>query len=130
MDRLFEDSFLRSGWFSGAESAALALPLDIYETGDHLVVKVSAPGIKPEDIEVTITGEMLTIKGETKAEAQIEKERYVRQERRFGSFCRRVSLPATVQTENVKATFENGILSLEFPKAEAAKPKTVKVVAK
>jgi len=130
MDRLFEDSFLRPSWFGGAESPAAAVPLDVYETGDHVVVKASVPGVKPEDIEVTITGDLLTIKGEMKVEEKVEKENYVRQERRYGSFCRQVSLPTGIKTDNVQATFENGVLSLELPKAEVAKTKTVKVVTK
>jgi HSP20 family protein len=130
MDRLFEDSFLRPGWFGVPDAGEMAMPLDIYETGDHIVVKATAPGVKPEDIEVSITGDVLTIKGETKAEEKVEKGNYLRQERRYGAFCRQVSLPAGVKTEGVQATFENGILTLELPKAEAAKTKTVKVVVK
>jgi HSP20 family protein len=128
MDRLFEESFLRPGWFGFMEEPSL--PLDIYETGDHLVVKASVPGVSPEDIEVTITGDVLTIKGEVKAEEKVEKGNYLRQERRYGSFCRQVSLPAGVKTDGVQATFKNGVLTLEFPKTEAVKTKTVKVVAK
>jgi len=130
MDRLFEDSFLQPGWFGAAESPANVLPLDIYETGDHVVVKAAVPGVKPEDIEVTITGDVLTIKGETKVEEKVEKGNYLRQERRYGSFCRQVALPGGVKSDGVQATFENGVLSLELPKAEAVKTKTVKVVAK
>ncbi len=130
MDRLFQESFLRPGWFGGVEAPVAALPLDIYETGDRVVVKASVPGVKPEEIEVTITGDLLTIKGEMKVEEKVEKESYLRQERRYGSFCRQVSLPANVKTENVQATFENGVLSLELPKADIAKTKTVRIVTK
>jgi len=102
----------------------------VYETDDQLVVKATVPGVKPEEIEVTITGDLLTIKGEFKQEQTIEKPNYLRQERRFGSFCRQVGLPAGVKPDEAKASFENGVLTLEMPKAEAAKAKTVKVVAK
>ena len=102
----------------------------MYETDDQVVVKAAAPGVSPKDIEVTITGNVLTIKGEMKAEEKVEKGNYLRQERRYGSFCRQVALPEGVKTDNVQATFKDGILSLELPKVEAAKPKTVKVVTK
>jgi len=130
MDRLFEDAFIQSGWFAPAWGAAEMLPVDVYETDDQLVVKATVPGVKPEEIEVTVTGDLLTIKGEFKQEENVEEPTYLRQERRFGSFCRQVGLPAGVKPDEAKATFENGVLTLEMPKAEAAQAKTVKVVAK
>jgi len=130
MDRLFEDAFIRPGWFAPAWGAAEMLPVDVYETDDQLVVKATVPGVKPEEIEVTVTGDLLTIKGEFKQEEKVEKPNYLRQERRFGSFCRQVGLPAGVSADKAKATFENGVLTLEMPKVEPVKPKTVKVVAK
>lgn len=130
MDRLFEESFLPSAFFGLEASPAAALPIDMYETDDHLVVKATVPGIKPEDIEVTVTGDLLTIKGEFKAEEKTEKRNYLRQERRFGSFCRQVGLPVGVDSNKAQATFENGVLTLELPKAAEAKAKSIKVVAK
>jgi len=130
MDRLFEESFLQSDLLGFSDSPANALPLDMYETDNDVIVKATVPGIKPEDIEVTITGDLLTIKGEFKSEEKTEKRNYLRQERRYGSFCRQINLPANVDSNAAKATFEHGILSLELPKIEAAKAKTVKVVAK
>jgi HSP20 family protein len=130
MDRLFEDAFIQSGWFAPAWGAAEMLPVDVYETDDRLVVKATVPGVKPEEIEVTVTGDLLTIKGEFTQEENVEKPTYLRQERRFGSFCRQVGLPAGVKPDEAKATFENGVLTLEMPKAEAAQAKTVKVVAR
>ncbi len=130
MDRLFEESFLRPGTFGVNESAIAALPVDMYETDDALVVKATVPGLKPEEIEVTVTGDLLTIKGEFKSEEKTEKRNYLRQERRFGSFCRQVGLPAGVDTSKAKATFENGVLTLDLPKVEQVKAKTVKIVSK
>jgi HSP20 family protein len=130
MDRLFEESFLRPDLFGMGESPASALPLDVYETENAVVVKATVPGVKPEDIEVTVTGDLLTIKGEFKSEEKAEKRNYLRQERRFGAFCRQVGLPVAVDSDNARATFEHGVLHLELPKVEAAKAKTVKVVAK
>ena len=130
MDRLFEDSFIRPSWLAPAWGATEMLPVDVYETADQLVVKAAVPGVNPEEIEVTITGDLLTIKGEFKAEEKVEKANYLRQERRYGSFCRQVGLSAGVNADKAKASFENGVLTLELPKVEAAKAKTVKVVAK
>ena len=130
MNRLFEESFLRPDLFGVGETAASALPLDMYETENDVVVKASVPGVKPEDIEVTVTGDLLTIKGEFKSEERTEKQNFIRQERRYGSFCRQLGLPASVDSGKAEASFENGILTLNLPKVEAVKPKTVKVVAK
>lgn len=130
MDQLFEGSFIRPDVFGAGESPAGALPLDMYETDTDVIVKATVPGVKPEEIEVTVTGDLLTIKGEFKSEEKVEKRNYLRQERRYGSFCRQVGLPAGVDSEKAKATFENGVLTLELPKVEAVKAKTVKVVAK
>jgi len=129
MDRLFEESFVRMRGLPtpfGAE----ALALDMYETADSVVVKTSVPGIAPEDIDITISGDVLTIKGETKAEEKLEKENYIRQERRYGSFSRSVRLPGSLVADKAEATFDKGVLTLSIPKSEEAKPKTIKVQAK
>ncbi|MGC8787540.1 MAG: Hsp20/alpha crystallin family protein [Anaerolineae bacterium] len=129
MDRLFEESFVRMRGLPtlfGPETLAL----DMYETPDSVVVKTAVPGVKPEDIEITITGDILTIKGETKAEEKVEKANYIRQERRYGAFQRSVQLPGALVPDKAEATFENGILTLTIPKSEEAKPKTIKVEAK
>ena len=129
MDRLFEDSFIRpDAWRTGLP--AEMLPVDVIESDDQVVVRATVPGVKPEDIEVTLTGDLLTIKGEFKTENREERANYVRQERRSGSFCRQISLPAGVNADNVEATFENGVLTLEMPKLEDIGVKTIKVTAK
>lgn len=132
MDRLFEESFLRPGFFGAAESGAAMLPMDMYETENEVVVKAAVPGVKPEDIEVTVTGDLLTIKGEFKTETdeKDEKRAWHRQERRYGSFSRQVTLPAGVNTEACQADFENGVLTLTLPKAEEAKVKRVQIQSK
>ena len=83
-----------------------------------------------EDIDISVTGELLTIKGEFKAEQKTEGSNYIRQERRFGTFERTLSLPTQVVADRAKAEFENGVLTLTLPKAEDVKPKTIKVKAK
>jgi len=130
MDRLFEESFIRprTGWL--APLGAEALAVDMYETDQDVVIKSSVPGVKAEDIDITITGDTLTIKGETKAEEKVEKANYIRQECRYGAFSRSLTLPTTIVAEKAKAEFENGVLTLTLPKAEEVKPKTIEVKAK
>ncbi len=130
MDRLFEERFVRPrvGWV--APLGARTLAVDVYETDDEVIVKTAAPGVKPEDIEVSITGDVLTIKGETKVEEKVEKANYIRQERRYGAFSRSLSLPSTMVADKATAEFESGMLTLTLPKAEDVRPKTIKIKAK
>ncbi|MDH7486995.1 MAG: Hsp20/alpha crystallin family protein [Anaerolineae bacterium] len=130
MDRLFEESFVQpwGRWFGAAEEGFL--PVDVYETKDAVVVEASVPGVKPEDVDVSITGDTLTIKGETKSEKKVERENYIRQERRYGSFCRAVTLPEGLDRDKAEANFENGVLTITFPKSEEVKPKSIKVKVK
>jgi HSP20 family protein len=128
MDRLFEESFIRPrAWMVPFEGG---LTVDVYETEDNVVVEASLPGVKPEEIEVNLTGDVLTIKGETKSEKEENGDRYIRRERRYGSFCRSVSLPAGLEGGKAEAEFEHGILKLTIPKAEAVKPKVIEVKTK
>ncbi len=129
MDCLFEDSFVRMRPLP-ATLGGEALALDVYETDDSVVVKTAVPGVKPEDIDITITGNSLTIKGETKAEEKVEKEDYIRQERRYGAFQRSVQLPDGLIPGKAEASFRDGVLTLNLPKSPEAKPKTIKVQAK
>jgi len=130
MDRLFEDSFVRPsrGLVTVGEIAAPAL--DVYQTSNEVVVKAALPGLKPEDVNIDITGETLTIRGESKAEQEIKKEDYLYKERRYGSFSRSVVLPSGLKTDKAEATMENGILTLTIPKLEEVKPKKISVKAK
>ena len=131
VNRLFEDSFIRPGvWPMPFEGTALSLPTDMIETKDNVIVKMSAPGVKPEDIDISVAGDTLTLKGETKSEEKFEEGNYIRKERRFGSFQRTLSLPASVASDKAKAEFENGVLTLTLPKAEEARPKSIKVTMK
>ncbi|NTU65660.1 MAG: Hsp20/alpha crystallin family protein [Chloroflexi bacterium] len=131
VNRLFEDSFIRPGaWPLPFEAGALSIPTDMIETKDNVIVKVSAPGVESEDIEISVVGDTLTIKGETKSEEHFEEASYIRKERRFGSFQRTLSLPASVASDKAKAEFENGVLTLTLPKAEEAKPKSIKITTK
>lgn len=130
MDRLFEESFIRprTGWLAPASVDTLAV--DMYETDDSVIVKTAVPGIKPEELDVSVTGDTLTIKGETRAEEEIKEENYIRRERRYGAFSRSLALPVSVVADKAAADFENGMLTLTLPKAEEVKPRAIKVKAK
>jgi HSP20 family protein len=130
MDRLFEDSFVRPrfGWVTPLRAADLAV--DMYETKDEVVVKASLSGIKPEEVDVTIMGDTLTIRGESKEENEIKEADYIRKERRYGAFSRSVTLPSGLKSDKADATFENGMLTLKIPKSEEIKPKSIRVKAK
>ena len=130
MDRLFEDSFIgtRWGWVAPANAAHLAI--NMYETKNEVVVKAGLPGVKPDEFEVTITGNTLTISGESKDENEIKEKDYMRRERQFSSFTRSVTLPDGLKADQADALFENGVLTLKVPKSEEAKPKTIQIKAK
>jgi HSP20 family protein len=130
MNHLFEDSFVRPrfGWIAPLSAANLAV--DMYETADHVVVKAALPGVKPEEVEVTITGSTLMIAGESKEESEIKEKDYLRKERRYGSFSRSVTLPSGLKADKAEASFENGMLTLQIPKSEESKPKSIKVKPK
>jgi len=127
MNRLFEESIVqtRTGW--PVSDRAEALAVDMYETDDTIVVKAAIPGIKSDELDVSITGDTLTIKGETKAEEEIEEGNFIRRERCYGSFCRSLTIPLSVVADQAEAEFEDGVLTLTLPKAEEVKPKVIKV---
>ena len=131
VNRLFEDSFIRPGqWPMSMDDGQTDLAVDLIETKDDVIVKASVPGIKPEDLDISVTGDLLTLKGEVKTEEKIEKGSYLRQERRYGAFERTLSLPTSVVADQAKAEFEHGVLTLTLPKAEDVKPRSIKVKAK
>jgi HSP20 family protein len=129
MDRLFEDSFVRPrSWLTG--ELAGGLPLDIYTTKDSLVIKAALPGVKPENVDITIEGNTLTISGKYEEERKEEAEGgYLYQELSKGSCSRTVTLPADLDADKATAQFEHGVLKLTIPKSEAAKPRQIKVTA-
>ena len=129
MDRLFEDSYVRSGTgWSGPAGMMCELPIDIYTTDEDLVIIASVPGMNPEQVEITIEGDTLTIKGELAP--PIENVSYIVQERTFGSFQRTLRLNIPVQADKAEASFDRGILTLIIPKQEEIKPRTIKVSTK
>jgi HSP20 family protein len=129
VDRLLEESFIHP--FGILEGLAASLPaVDMYETGDTIVVKAALPGVKPENVEITTVGNTLTIKGETKEKAENKQGDYFYQEHHYGSFCRSFTLPTDIKADKAQAEFENGVLTLTLPKAEEAKRKFIKIRSK
>jgi HSP20 family protein len=126
VNRLFEDNLTRER--SGhADLATWAPPVDIYETENELVVKAELPDFQDKDIDVRITNNTLTIRGERKFEKDVKEDNYLRIERAYGSFVRSFSLPNTVSSENIRADYRNGVLTLHMAKREESKPKQIKI---
>jgi HSP20 family protein len=128
MDRLFEDSFVRprGTWGFSAETGA-GLPLDVTNTPDALVVEAALPGVRPDDVEITVEDGTLTIRAESTSERQETDGEMILNEIRRGSMSRAVALPAGLEADKANATFENGILRLSFPRAEAVKPRQIRI---
>jgi len=126
MDRLWENFFgerpLARVW-----EREWAPSLDMSETKDNFVVKVEVPGIDAKDIDISLTGDVLTIKGEKKQEKEEKEEDYHFVERSYGGFSRSVRLPAEVESRKIKASYKNGILRVTLPKSEKVKAKEVKI---
>ena len=101
--------------------------LDVYEQKDDLIVKAEIPGLTKDEIDISLEGNTLTIKGEKKKEEEVKEEDYYRCERTYGAFSRSVELPVAVQTHKVNAAFKNGVLEIRLPKTEEAKKSVVKV---
>ncbi|MBC8448692.1 MAG: Hsp20/alpha crystallin family protein [Chloroflexi bacterium] len=124
MDRLFDEGLVRPEWAEQRERAA-RLPLDAYSTEEEIVILASLPGVKPEDVEITIEGDTLNIKGEIpEPPANVD---YILRERGFGPFTRTLTFNIPVQADKAEASFRDGLLTLSVPKAEEIKPRTIKV---
>src|SRR5213595_1544645 len=125
VNRLFNDDFERRGEESSLTAWAPAV--DIYETEHELVVKADLPEVDPKDLDIRVENNLLTIRGERKFEKKVNEENYLRVERSFGSFARSFTLANTVNTDAIKADYQNGVLTLTIPKREEAKPKQIEV---
>jgi HSP20 family protein len=125
INRLFNDVFERQGEESSLTSWAPAV--DIFETEHELVVKADLPEIDPKELDIRVENNILTIRGERKFESKVSQDKYLRVERAYGSFARSFSLANTVNSEAIKADYQNGVLTLTVPKREEAKPKQIKV---
>jgi HSP20 family protein len=130
MDRLFEDSFVSPlSWRTISGGDTITPLVDVHETPDEIVVTAALPGMKADDVEITMTGQQLSLSGESKADEEIKREQYLYRERRFGSFSRTIALPVRVQGERADASFTDGVLTLRIPKAEEVKPRQIRINA-
>ena len=125
VNRLFNDGIERTG--ENSSLTAWAPAVDIYETEHALVVKADLPDVDPKDLDIRVENNILTIHGERKFENKVAEDKYLRVERAYGSFSRSFSLANTVNSEAIKADYQNGVLTLSIPKREEAKPKQIKV---
>jgi len=127
MDRLFDEAFTRPI----TSEASMEMPaVDLYQTDNEVVVKASLPGMNPDDINISVTADVLTLKGDYKQEDEIKDAQYHIREHRHGIFERSIMLPASVQPDKAKAEFDKGILSITLPKTETIKAKTVNIKVK
>lgn len=124
MDRMLDDAFARGSESRG--TGAWLLPMDAYITDDAIVIRADVPGIKSEEIEITLEGDTLTIRGEIKRE-EADNRKYVLLERPTGKFERTLSINTPINHEKVEASFKDGVLTLTLPKAEAVKPRQITV---
>ena len=125
INRLFTGTLERAGEESSLTAWAPAV--DIYETEHELVVKADLPDVDPKDLDIRVENNVLTIRGERKFEKEVNEENYLRVERAYGAFARSFTLANTVNSDAIKADYQNGVLTLSIPKREEAKPKQIKV---
>ncbi|HEY1424559.1 MAG TPA: Hsp20/alpha crystallin family protein [Candidatus Acidoferrum sp.] len=125
LNQLFNNFFGRAA--EDQNLTAWAPAVDIYEGEHELVVKADLPDVKPEELDIRVENNILTIRGERKFEKKTDEKNYLRVERAYGSFARSFSLANTVNTEAIKADYKDGVLTLSIPKREEAKPKQIKV---
>jgi HSP20 family protein len=126
MNSLLQESFVRPG-SANAQSGSFALPLDVAENDNEFVVKASLPGVKPENVQITIQGDSLSIRADATTEEEQKGDRWHLRERRSGTFQRSLSLGTPVDSEKAHADYEHGVLTLTLPKAEASKPRQIKI---
>jgi HSP20 family protein len=130
MNRMFDDAFRgqRGGseddWALGGNWAPA---VDIFEQGDHIVLKAELPGIDPGDVDIRVENNILTLRGERKFETDIKRENCHRVERAYGSFSRSFTLPNVVDTDKIKADYKDGVLQVTLPQREEAKPKQISI---
>ena len=125
LNRVFGDGLERAG--DESNLTPWAPPVDIFETEHELVVKADLPDVNPQDLDIHVENNVLTIRGERKFENKVKEENYLRVERVYGSFSRTFTLANSVKSEAIKADYQNGVLTLTIPKREEAKPKQIKV---
>jgi HSP20 family protein len=129
LNRLFGRTFTGSEPMRPTATGAWMPSMDVYETEDEIVAKLELPGIEPGDVDVSVEDSTLTVSGKREFSNEIKEENYHRVERRYGSFARSITLPRTADTEQVRAAFDKGVLTVEVPKVEKAKPRKIEIKA-
>ena len=128
INRIFGDAYLRNNDDDVLNRGDWRPPVDIYENDNHeIVLRAELPGLKREDLDIRVENNTLTLRGERKRDTEVKQESYHRVERTYGAFSRSFSLPTTVNTEQVKATFADGVLTITLPMREEAKPRQIQV---
>ena len=127
MNRLFSDTLSRESFEPAGGDWLPAV--DIYEDGDSLVFQAELPGVNKDDVEVQVEGNVLTLRGQRKKEKEVNGEQYHRVERYYGGFVRSFTLPTGIDKEKIRAEYRDGVLRLDLPKGEGAKPKKIKILA-
>jgi len=125
-DRLFDTAFEMPRW-SATRDAAWGLAVDVTEDENEFTVSAAVPGLSPEDLDITVNNNLLTIQGEYTDESEQDGKQYHLRERRYGSFSRSLTLPTTVDAGNIVAAYDKGVLTLHIPKAEVARPRRIEV---
>jgi HSP20 family protein len=126
VDRLLSESVVPS---QNGDTGGLVLPIDVYEEDDSYVISAALPGVRPEDVQIEVTPNGVSISAEMNDEREIKEGQYIRRERRFGRFQRVIELPVELDPDRAQASVENGVLRLRVPKTESRKPKQVKVTS-
>ncbi|MCU4138567.1 MAG: Small heat shock protein IbpA [Thermodesulfobacteria bacterium] len=127
MDRIWQDFFGKSLLSEKWESIEWIPAVDVSETDNEIIVKVDVPGVKPEDMEISLSDNVLIIKGEKKKEEEEKKENFYRMERYYGSFMRSIQLPCEIEEDKISATYKNGVLKIVLPKKPEEKKKVIKI---
>lgn len=127
MNKIFADTFSRFPVLGPVEETIWSPAVDVYQTTDEVIVEAELPGVKQEDLSISVTKDTLRIAGEVKEAEAKDGVSYLRRERRKGRFVRNLGLPVEVNSDAVKATYKDGILQIVLPKAEEVKPKTVQI---
>jgi HSP20 family protein len=125
MDRMFDEPFFGRRGMDREQN--WGLPLDVAENENDYVIRASIPGINPDDLDISLTDNVLTIRGEMNQESENTGDRWVVRERRGGNFTRSISFPMAVDSERAEASCENGVLTLRLPKAETARPRRISI---
>jgi HSP20 family protein len=129
-ERRFDDLLGRPLWRLPTDERGWIPAVDVFEKDDRFVVKAELPGMKDDDVDVSVVGDTLTIKGEKKTETEVKNEDYYRCERSYGTFYRSIPIPSNVDANKIEASFDDGVLEVTLPKSAKVKPKKIAVSAK